>query len=499
MIDNQNPSKALLITALSLGLGLVFNWLFFDKTVGISYLLFIAVTLLSYFGLSFYFKIQLTKTAWVLGIVILVLADFVAIRESIFLSFLNIVTSFFLLLALASISNGRKLGDFEMIDYLKAIFILPFQFIASIPTVIANLFVSREELRQGSKIYPIIRGLVITLPILIVFILLFSSADLVFQKYLGKIFDFDLSQIGPRLFLIALVTFAFIGAFGYLFQKMNVFTPQPPSNSTTIGLTEVRILFGAVNILFLMFILVQITYLFGGEDNISKIGFTYADYARKGFFELIAVAAFSFLLVFAVERHAPRLTDKHATSFKILAGILILQTILIITSSFKRLLLYENAYGFTAERFYAHALTIGLGLIFLLLLYKIVIDQKENRFVFSSFVVTILFLIGLNLFNPDLFVAKQNIDQRLAQNEPSKLDTAYLQTLSTDATDQIVELLDFPDKDVQYQAAMMLESDRDNASGRPWQSFHFGRKRALEVIDANSSRIEQVLEERTNN
>src|SRR3989344_746174 len=327
MTDYKNSINSFILVVASLALGLIFNWLFYDKLVGISYPLFIAVTLISYFGLSSYFKTTPNSSSWQVGIVILILASFVAIRESEFLSFLNVVTSLSLLLVLASFRNGRKLWDFEIIDYLKAIFILPFQFIASIPTVMANLFVAREELRQGSKIYPIIRGLVITVPILIVFILLFSSADLVFQKYLGNIFDFDLSEFLPRFILVSLVTFAFVGAFGYLFQKMNFSTPRPPSSPTNIGLTEVRILFGAINTLFLIFILVQVTYLFGGEDNITKLGFTYAEYARKGFFELLAVAAFSLLLVFAVERHAPRLIEKHTTSFKVLAGILILQVV----------------------------------------------------------------------------------------------------------------------------------------------------------------------------
>jgi len=498
MTDNRNSLNSFLIIACSLGLGLVFHWLFYDKLVGISYPIFIAVVLASYFSLSLYFKTVPGSTSWFLGVAILVFASFVAVRESMALTFFNVVATLCLLLVLAAISYGQKLRDFEIIDYLKAIFLLPFQFIASIPTVIANLFVSPEQ-RQGSKMYPIIRGLVITLPILIVFILLFSSADLVFQKYLGKIFDFDLSEILPRFFLVAVVTIAFVGAFGYLFQKIHPIAPRPIRGNSNIGLTEVSILLGAINALFLVFILVQITYLFGGEDNITKIGFTYAEYARKGFFELIAVAAFSFLLVFAVERHVPRSGERHAASFKSLSATLILQVILIMVSSFKRLLLYEDAYGFTPDRFYAHALTVGLGLVFLLLLYKIVFDQKENRFLFSSFVLTTLFLVGLNLFNPDSFMAKQNVNQRLAQNQPQKLDVSSLGRLSTDATYQMVRLLDFPDKTVRNQAAMMLASDRDNVSGQPWQSFHFGRKRALSIIDANSSRITQVLEEGADN
>ncbi len=301
MTDNKNSLNAVFITAISLALGLIFHWLFYGKLIGISYPLFIAVTLVSYFGLCSYFKIQLTSSSWVLGIVILILASFIAIRDSFSLTFLNVLTSFFLLLILASFRNDRKLGDFEVGDYFKAIFILPFRFVASIPTVIANLFVSRQELRQNSKIYQMIRGLIITLPILFVFISLFSSADLVFQKYLGKIFDFDIPWFLPRLVLISIVTFVFVGAFGYLFQKANIFEPRASRGNSNIGLTEVGILFGAINILFLLFILVQITYLFGGQDNITQLGFTYAEYARKGFFELIAVAAFSFLLVFALK------------------------------------------------------------------------------------------------------------------------------------------------------------------------------------------------------
>ena len=53
-----------------------------------------------------------------------------------------------------------------------------------------------------------------------------------------------------------------------------------------------------VDLLFLAFVLVQFRYLFGGAELVRGLtGMSYADYARRGFFELVAVAALSLPLL----------------------------------------------------------------------------------------------------------------------------------------------------------------------------------------------------------
>ena len=65
------------------------------------------------------------------------------------------------------------------------------------------------------------------------------------------------------------------------------------------GLTEVAVALGVLDLLFLTFVAVQFRHLFGDTD------LSHAEYAREGFFQLVAVASLSLpILLFA--DHAAR-------------------------------------------------------------------------------------------------------------------------------------------------------------------------------------------------
>jgi len=78
-------------------------------------------------------------------------------------------------------------------------------------------------------------------------------------------------------------------------------------------------------------------------------------------------------------------------------------------SAFMRLLLYEQAYGFTTLRLYSHSFVIWLALVFLFVLFKINFDKRDNTFAFRTFISMIMFLAFMNFLNPDSFIAKRNI------------------------------------------------------------------------------------------
>jgi len=228
-------------------------------------------------------------------------------------------------------------------------------------------------------------------------------------------------------------------------------------------------------VLFFLFILVQLAYLFGGTSNISAQGFTYAEYARKGFFELIAVAVIAFAMLWTADRTVTKTSHDHARSFQLLSAALIAQVLLIMVSAFKRLYLYEQAYGFTALRLYSHIFVVFLAVIFVLLLIKILRNWAEHTFVFPAFIAAVLFLAGLNLFNPDAFIARQNLDRF---HQTGKLDGAYLGSLSPDARFEINEALGattgqtHADIEAALQAsALPIEHSKN------WQSWNYSRTR----------------------
>ena len=73
-----------------------------------------------------------------------------------------------------------------------------------------------------------------------------------------------------------------------------------------------------------MFVFIQIKYLFGGQASIAAQGFTYAEYARSGFFELLAVAVIAFVLLQATEKYTTKGGNSHTRLFKFFSGLLVL-------------------------------------------------------------------------------------------------------------------------------------------------------------------------------
>ena len=130
-----------------------------------------------------------------------------------------------------------------------------------------------------------------------------------------------------------------------------------------LGLTESAVVLNAVNVLFAAFVLIQIPYLFGGQLNIDLGRTTYAEYARRGFGELVttSVLVLGMLLVLgALTRARP---PASGFIFNLSCTITVGLTLVMLVSAFKRLLLYEMAYGFTEMRIYPHVFMIWLALL----------------------------------------------------------------------------------------------------------------------------------------
>ncbi len=422
-IRSNALAKARIITGISFVLGLLFDYFFYDKIPGLSFPLYVILVIAGLFILANFLKKQINKEVYLLLVLLIFFSTMVFVRSSDLLTFLNVITSLFLLLVINEISFGEKVKNFSIEDYLKILF-LPFKFIHPLFQTLSNLFSLREEKEEQKVFSKIVKGVLMAIPVLFVFILLFSSADLIFQKYISDLISIDNElEIIFRFILILIVTIVFIGAYTYSFrEKEGQITAPQKSKNHTVGDIEISIILGSVNALFFIFILVQLTYLFGGESNISTQGFTYAEYARRGFFELIAVAVISLFLLFTTEKYVIKKETEHALGFKILSTALIIQVVLIIASAFIRLSLYEEAYGLTTLRLYSHAFIILLAIIFCLLLYKIYKDKRESTFAFRVFLSVVLFIAVMNFLNPDAFITRRNIE-RFAST--GKLDIYY--------------------------------------------------------------------------
>lgn len=484
-------AKARIITGISFVLGLLFDYFFYDKIPGLSFPLYVVLVIAGLFILANFLKKQINKEVYLLLVLLIFFSTMVFIHSSGLLIFLNVITSLFLLLVINEISFGEKVKNFSIEDYLKILF-LPFKFIHPLFQTLSNLF-SLREAKEDRKIFSqIVKGILIVIPVLFVFLLLFSSADLIFRKYVSELISIDNElEIIFRFILILIVTIVFIGAYTYSFrEKEGQITAPQKSKNHTVGDIEISIILGSVNALFFIFILVQLTYLFGGESNISTQDFTYAEYARRGFFELIAVAVISLFLLLTTEKYVIKKETEHALGFKILSTALIIQVVLIIASAFTRLSLYEEAYGFTTLRLYSHAFIILLVIIFCLLLYKIYKDKRESTFAFRVFLSVVLFIAVMNFLNPDAFIARRNIERFPSTG---KLDIYYLSRLSDDAISDIITILNISNEDLRKRFARELywrTKNNDSRNFSQWQSLNISRMRAKKILNSKISELE---------
>ncbi len=484
------PRRALFITAIALGLGIIFDLLFYEKLPGISFVIYVTLTLSALLGAAHRFRVRLSPSGLFLTPAILFFAWMVFVRAGGFVTFLNISMTLFLLGLFVGTVFRPHIRRYVLWDYLAVLYALPLETLIQLQRTIKELTSARRLLRHHEASAQILRGVIITVPVLVVFVLLFSSADLVFKKYTTDLFSL---QISPGLLsqtcLVAFITAIFIGVFAYLTAKQPALEPQdqpPAAKPSHIGIVETTILFGSLNLLFLGFIIVQLAYLFGGEQNIMHQGFTYAEYARKGFFELIAVSVLSLVVVLVAERLLMRKGEKHSAHFKFLSGALVAQVLIIMLSALNRLSLYENAYGFTTLRLYSHICIVWLAAIFGILLYKIFVDQRENTFAYLTFLSVLTLLVSLNIVNPDAFVARQNINRYEAKG---KIDADYLGELSDDGVTETVRLLDAKDRKVRDAIAsqLFLRQQDLQKKDRHWQSANLSRSAALKALEANKS------------
>lgn len=483
------------IIAASVTLGLACNWLLFGKLPGISVLLFCSLVIGGSFMLAHMYNHRLDKTIYWLAAVILFFASMVFIRANPALLVMNMLAIFYLLLMLVRLAceASPKLRQFKLFQYANLIVDVPLKILNETGRFLVGLVSNRAAKESKSSTKPILRGVLLSVPILAVFLILLSSADPVFKQYVGSLFNPHLSgEVIFRWGLTAFVATLFMGAYALIFMPSSEAKQEslePDVKRYNLGVTEASIVLGSVATLFLIFVAIQFAYLFGGSDLIANTGYTYADYARKGFFELMAVAAISLALIVVIKNTTTSHSKKQKHTFKWLSGILIAEVLVIMVSAHQRLSLYEEAYGFTILRLLSHLFIFWLAVAFGLLAYNIIREKSNQQFAFQLFVSALGLLAVVNIINPDAFVTKQNIAR---YNEVGKLDAYYLSTLSADSAPVAEELLNSPNQYLQKSGAYILNRQELASSSEEshWQSTNLARWRADQIYTEHDAQID---------
>jgi len=298
-----------------------------------------------------------------------------------------------------------------------------------------------EELPSGGALRHVRAagaGALLAFPLLLVFGALFASADAVFHNVVTGVSDIDFAALASHTFLIAFGT-TLVG--GYLWGTLLRVAPQPtggPGRSFSVGIVPVGTALGLLDVLFLIFVVIQLRYFFGGTELIQgTTDLTYAEYARRGFFELVTASALVLPILLAADwavRNEPR---QHQRSFRSLAGLLVLLLAVVMASALQRMRLYVDEFGLSEIRLYATAFMVYLAGVFAWFGWTVLRGQRR-RFAFGALVHGFAVLAGLHLLNPDAFIVRTNL-ARPADHRP--FDAAYAASLSADAVSDLLAAL----------------------------------------------------------
>ena len=264
--------------------------------------------------------------------------------------------------------------------------------------------------------------------------------------------------------------------------------PQPnkPSFSRFLGSIEAKIVFISINLLFAAFLVVQFRYFFGGQANISATGFTYSEYARRGFGEIITVAVLSLFIYYAFHSITRLETIDQKRWFSGLSILVFMQVLVMLVSSYQRLVLYEQAYGFSRLRTYSHLFLPWLAVLIVVVIILEIL-QKQGHLAFTLLAVAIGFVATCTIFNIDGFIANQNIQRAtISDQEGYALDFYYLTELSDDAVPVMLDsyLANQPSTKNLLGANLSCRWHKiQNQEPIPWQSFNSSRTRSTHLLE----------------
>jgi len=388
----------------------------------------------------------------------------------------------FLELLFADTERGRS---FE--ERCKEVLLLPFAAIANCMTGLLDGFGFLRKMKffRNEKVRHIFLGILIAIPLLVVVLALLTSADMIFSSWTETALDHIFFSSNPYLAcLLTLVIYAV--AYGIMAAASRMMAPKQAGAQTTVvqgaagelqekkgsnALTAITVTL-LLTLVYLLFCGIQLYFLFGGGKVRLPDGFTYAEYARQGFFQLLAVTFLNVLILMFCRKAAGE-----SRVLRVVLTVFSACTYIMIASAAMRMLLYVDAYSLSFLRI---LVLWFLGLNTLLVTGIILAIYRSKFPLFRYFVaVTAICYIVLAYANVDYIIAAYNTK---SQEKMEKIDIDYLTTLSSDAAPVLLPALN---EIITAEKNGLPGNGAENSIARAYFELSEDRKLAIKMTCSN--------------
>ncbi len=528
------PQRAWIALLTAFVLAVIHQYLFYGHAMGVSYPVFV---ILFYFYMYTYGGDRLRQGSGMsrllmTAVVLLSLTYGLFANPLFYVLNLLVVPVLVLLHTTYMLSERRPSWSSTALVWATVEQVLVHMF-AHLPTPIRMLYgqlAKRMENERRRTLGRIMIGVVVALPLLVIVLLLLTSADRMFDELLSNLPSWFVGvSPGPLLFRIAWIVVMMLVLFAYLWGFVRPLQRDPQSGrymsekeaadhaaaqagyegqggyekqttkaahtasatSTPSIIRDVPIepmrpirldplvaatVLVLVNLVYMLFVWLQFSYLFGAGHGRLPDGSTYAEYARSGFGELVVVTAINFTLLLSVLYKCAPASPLLMKVNRWLLYILVICSAVMLSSAFTRLMLYEQAYGYTVTRYLVHVFMLFLGVLLLLAGLRIGFSRLP---LYQCFLILGLSTyVVLNYADMESFIAERNIERYA---ESGQLDQDYLISLSADA---VPILLAFAEEHPQLGLNELVRQSKQDIleQDRSWQAFNWSTYRAAREL-----------------
>jgi Domain of unknown function (DUF4173) len=331
---------------------------------------------------------------------------------------------------------------------------------------------STAEPSRPRYVRMVARGTLMALLPLLVLAALLANADPVFGRLLQWLFDSVLLEHVAFAVLIGWFTSGYLRAFlvsdEHVMERVRI--PRP-----ALAPSEITVALSLLNVLFIVFLAVQARYLFGGANLVEVTeGLSYADYARRGFFELVAATALVVPVLLVADWAAAEDTGRDRRILRATSTLLVVLLAGVLASAAYRMKLYQDAYGLTEQRLYVSVFMVWLTFV-LGWLAASVLRGRRQGFALGAIAGGLACIAGLHVLNPHALIARVNISRAASGAE---FDGSYLRTLSADAVPTLIARLPTLPNEERCRVAARLKERWSGERPGGWRTWNLSDARA---------------------
>ena len=342
------------------------------------------------------------------------------------------------------------LSGFIAGDLLNQVFIVPFANFGRIFGCITQS--AQGDNKNGRRVWVAIvialAGLFVSVPVIILVLTLLANSDDGFNAFLqniggaidlGRLFTYALEFVGG----IPIACYVFGAIYGNVHRRRSEtirYEPMVASFNKAHRLPRMALYAPLVCliIIYVSYFIVMGSYLFSALAGELPASYTYAQYARQGFFELCGVAFINLLILGFAYLVAKRGAGSLPVPLRIFTGVISLLTCLLIITAASKMMLYIQTYGLSPLRLYTSWFMLLLLITFLILL---VWHLKPFNAARPLVAVTIAMILILGLTNTNGIIAQYNVNRYLS-GQTRIMDADMLSRLSDAALPALYELRD---------------------------------------------------------